>query len=402
MWTPLLLLAAASPVDQDNGLRGSICPIGDVDEDGAGDFVLARRGWGPVETFVAPGPEYGGPGIAWIVSSKGGDVLHTLEPKAADARFGRLIEAAGDLDGDGKGDVWIGGSSQVWAYSGTGEMLRGLKPPTHAHSFGQAFASGGDRDGDGVPDLAVYYTTKGVAHAALYSGKSGDLLDSVEVPAGQPALSLVSDLDGDDHADLAMIVGADEEHETAGLVVIGSKGERVLRGALPRKDSFHPWGVRDVGDVNEDGKVDLAASLINERVSVFSGADGSLLFDHNYAGGYMEGEGAMVEAGFDLDGDGVPDYLITGNEDGFDCDPGFVAVISGKTGEALRSIDYRYDNGNCGPGVDACAVGDVNGDGTVDFAFHVPRHRQVQVVSGKDFAVALTAVELREAPFLVK
>jgi hypothetical protein len=86
----------------------------------------------------------------------------------------------------------------------------------------------------------------------------------------------------------------------------------------------------------------------------------------------------------DLDGDGIPEWLVGSNED---VEPFFVSgglsLVSGKTGKLLREIGYSFDFG-----FDVCALGDVDGDGSPDFAEFVAAKfagsdSAVRVLSGR-------------------
>lgn len=97
--------------------------------------------------------------------------LDAFEPQP-NARFGNRMTSAGDLDGDGVGDVWISSyqwdqgplsdAGRLWAVSGrTRALLYTIASPEPQGStspfagFGWAISSLGDIDGDGVDDLVV-------------------------------------------------------------------------------------------------------------------------------------------------------------------------------------------------------------------------------------------------------
>jgi hypothetical protein len=412
----LALAGALVPLDQVNDLRCSVCRVGDVDGDGVADFALARRGWGPTETFVEPGPELGGPGVVWIVSSKTGQPLKVLKPEADDPSFGRALEAIGDLDGDRQADLLVAGSKVVWAYSSaTGEVLHAWRWPRPSKDFGLSLSAGGDVDGDSVDDVAIFLRERAadgdISIVAIYSGKTGKWIrDFVGLAAhgshvdlGErellPALALVPDRDGDARADLALVVARGGDEPEPALLVVSSRDGAVLHRARLADTDTRPWLIRDLGDVDGDGKPEILASFLSVRVAVLSGADGSLVHEHDYRGAYENGEGSSLSNVGDLDGDGAADYLVAANEDGLDCDPGFACVFSGKSGKILRSQVFEYHDKACGAGVDACAIGDVDGDAIRDFVLHMPRLREVRVVSGVEFWTVLTRIDLRVAPF---
>ena len=92
----------------------------------------------------------------------------------AESRFGDRMKSAGDLDGDGVGDVWIGvyqydlgmlaNAGRVYAVSGRDRSLlyriespepQGQPGPGGFFGFGWSISNLGDVDGDGVNDLVV-------------------------------------------------------------------------------------------------------------------------------------------------------------------------------------------------------------------------------------------------------
>jgi hypothetical protein len=114
------------------------------------------------------------------------------------------------------------------------------------------------------------------------------------------------------------------------------------------------------GDVNGDGYPDIITGAGfggAPEVKVFSGKDGSLLYDFMAYSPHFLG-GVRVAAG-DVNGDGLADIVTAA---GWGGGPQ-VEVFSGKDGSLLRSF-YAYDRAFSG-GV-YVAAGDVNGDGYAD------------------------------------
>jgi hypothetical protein len=262
-------------------------------------------------------------------------------------------------------------------------------------------------DGDSVPDVAIYLQEQSTSGktpvVAVYSGRTGEPIRSYAATSAgdshvdlgervlQPAFALVGDRDGDGRADLALVVASGGDESMPALLVVSSRDGAVLYRAQLEQSDSSPWLIRELGDVDGDEKPELLASFVNVRVVVLSGDDGSLLREFSYVGGYLNGEGTGLSVVDDLDGDGASDYLIAANEDGFDCDPGFAFVYSGRSGKLLVGRHFTLD-GSCGAGVDACAIGDVDGDSVTDFVLHMPRLREAWVASGAEFSKVLTKV----------
>jgi hypothetical protein len=138
------------------GLGQSVAGVGDVNGDGRPDVAVCA----PVKDFN---------GAVLVISGADGSLLYEI---ADELFFGELFGiglcAAGDVDGDGVGDI-VAGTSQpnpplgagakagyLGVYSGsTGALLHVLMGAADFDLFGQSVASAGDVDGDGLPELVV-------------------------------------------------------------------------------------------------------------------------------------------------------------------------------------------------------------------------------------------------------
>jgi hypothetical protein len=190
----------------------------------------------------------------------------------------------------------------------------------------------------------------------------------------------VDDLDGDGVLDF--VIGAPQPVGVLpgyAVVLSGRDGTQLYRfNGIAAGDMFG-WAVAGPGDVNGDGVGDIAIGAPNAdpggrgnagMVRVFSGADGSRLYDYTGSvGGEMLGK-ALVGPG-DVNGDGLADLLI-----------GAPGARPGGVQEAGRCYLYAsregllqvFDGGTAigGLGSSLAAIGDVNGDGYADLAIGAP------------------------------
>ena len=165
-----LLLVIAAPAAAQSALRLSLIgenpgdefgtaldSAGDVNGDGYGDVIVgAPFGYASL----------GHPGGATIYSGADGSVLQVLVGTAPNQFFGLGVTSAGDVDGDGVRDAFVGmsgnGSTGMGPGGGarvvsgtTGAILHTFAGTTANDGFGQTVVRLGDVNGDGVPDLVV-------------------------------------------------------------------------------------------------------------------------------------------------------------------------------------------------------------------------------------------------------
>jgi hypothetical protein len=146
----------------------NLARVGDVDRDGADDFVFTVFTSGRVGTVL-------------LISGRSGSILRQVFGTASD--WGHALAPCGDMDLDGVPDFLVGsdaGPGYVAAISGrTGNALHGWVEPNVGSFFGYTIASDGiDLDRDGVPDVLVgapNESNAGAGDGALYafSGRTG-------------------------------------------------------------------------------------------------------------------------------------------------------------------------------------------------------------------------------------
>lgn len=162
---------------------------GDVDDDGVPDIAVTA-------------PEVGGtPAAVVIESGRDRSILWTFTQQVAGDGFGWRVAEAGDVDGDGHGDVVVRSRTEAVVYSGrTGGVLHtiAVSMPLHLAEF-EARTPLGDIDGDGFDDLAL--------NAGLYSGASGAPISVNPQPVMGPIVYAgIGDLNADGQADFAEAV----------------------------------------------------------------------------------------------------------------------------------------------------------------------------------------------------
>ena len=268
--------------DQVNALFGwSVGTAGDVNGDGFDDVVVG-----------APSDDNGqaneGRAFAYLGSASGLSFTPgwAAESDQALALFGTSVGTAGDVNGDGFGDVIVGAplyangqpeEGRAFVYHGSASGLSTTADwTTEADQgrarFGQSVGTAGDVNGDGYSDVIVgaYRYDHGQVdegRAFVYQG-SATGLSTASSWTGESdqaiayygwSLGTAGDIDGDGFDDV--IVGAyaydsGQTNEGRAFVYRGSVTGLRHRARLFEQNqasAFYGWSVGNAGDVNGDG-----------------------------------------------------------------------------------------------------------------------------------------------------
>jgi hypothetical protein len=321
----------------------AVAYAGDLNADGFADVVAGAPLAAPGALFQA------GQASVYFGSAAGDAVADGVIDGTLGALLGSVVGPAGDVDADGYADLYVSAPGLESAFlfrGGPGAALDTTADATLAGTPGSSFGvdvgvAAGDLNGDGFGDLAaggpgddtagtdagrvdVWLGGPGafdpVADDAFFGGAPGDAFGSWVDGAG--------DVNGDGFAEL--IVGAasdDGAGADAGraYVYFGGPGgpDAAADGTLDGEAAGDQLGARvaGLGDVNGDGFADVGAGAPASdaggasagRAYVFFGAGGAAL--DAVADGVLTGAAAgdsfaMIGAAGDLDGDGVDDVIV--------------------------------------------------------------------------------------------
>ncbi len=268
---------------------------GDLNGDGFSDAVVRAResAFTPAQLYVY----YGTPaGLAPLPSR----VLQAVTTPGYE--HGYSFGAAGDLDGDGYGDLATGDISVPEQYDDNAGFVHvyrggaggvGATPDTtlaegiRERLVGWALAAGGNFDADPYADLLVTSPQRsfGLGRFEVFPGSATGLsLDTrVEVPNPDPragskmgdAAAMAGDINGDGYCDAVVAQAGQSIPGRRYLVYFGgASGLATAAGqAVSTVESPSHFGraIAGGGDVNGDGYSDLAATVDTGEVQLFLG-----------------------------------------------------------------------------------------------------------------------------------
>ena len=417
-------IAGTSPSDL-SSLDGG----GDVDGDGLDDLLVGQGDYGRALVFLGSTLREGGTleaGDADLIVSRG-----DLSPPY----LGYMVAFVGDVDGDGLDDLAVTGvgpaAGEEWGrlsvvlaadLLAAGELSDddtiGITCPPGHPDFGWSMA-GGDVDGDGAADLLigspweqsspdegssavyVFLASTLLSGQPLSTGDADHVLRSVK-PTVRTAWDVTTaDFDGDERADLVVGTLWDEDLLHGGLEILLSASLE----APPSSTTTPDWAlmpaeagddnagqsVAAIGDIDGDGADEVAVGVPQDdglgpgQAWIIPGQPGATgggemsLSDLGFAlSGQVDGDhfGRQLAGGGDVDGDGIPDLLVSSWGDM----AGQVHVYSGADlragldgGHPRPKAIFDQPHRNSYTGLTIHIIGDIDGDGLNDMAF-LDRH----------------------------
>jgi gliding motility-associated-like protein len=269
--------------------------------------------------------------------------------------------AIGDLDGDGKADLAVAsyGLRKLIIFKNTSAPgAASFAPKMEFDCHGNTkFVTIGDLDADGKADIAVgadYYSIISIYRNTSTPGTINfDTRIALDVGALGPNGISIADLDSDGKMDLAVALDAG-----AKLAVYRNTGSVGTINFATRQDFATSTRARSVsiGDLDGDGKVDVAISNLNNKISTFRNTStvGTISFATRIDFAALTGyEGISIA---DLDADGKAEIISTGS--------GFSVLRNIGSSGNIRFAPYVPAPINAW--LNGITVGDLDGDGKPD------------------------------------
>jgi len=418
----------------------SVAGAGDVNADGFSDVLVGAYQYDNGQTNEGRASLFLGAASGLSASAD-----WTGEPDQAFASYGVCVRSAGDVNGDGYSDWLVGANTfdddqtdegRVFVYAGAsaglaqGASWTSLSDQSDA-SWGASVASAGDVNGDGYGDVlfgASSYSNDLITEgrAFLHLGSAAGLSTSADWMAEGDqggallggSLATAGDVNGDGYSDV--IVGAhgyNGSHVNDGraLLYLGSgSGLSTSPAWTAEGDQVNAQfgiSVATAGDVNGDGYSDvLVGSLYDNgqtdegRAFLYLGSAAGLSTSAAWTV-ESDQEGAvfgrsLATAG-DVNGDGYSDVLVGAYlYDNGETNEGRVLLFLGSAAGLSASVAWTSegDQGGAHFGLSLAPAGDVNGDGYSDVLVGAHQYDNGETNEGRAFLYLGSASGLEASP----
>ncbi|OJY93954.1 MAG: hypothetical protein BGP13_01565 [Sphingobacteriales bacterium 40-81] len=274
--------------------------LGDLDGDGKLDIVVGG------ETTISAFRNISTPGNILIVPS----VVTSVQRSPVSL-------AIGDIDGDGKSDI---AASFYPAESAI--ILRNTSEPG-SFSFAEAISipstPGGrnmllaDIDRDAKPDLIIPNATSHEFLVLNNTSSKGNIIfkSPVKYPGYSHSYMAAGDIDGDGITDLVS-----GDYRGSRMTVLRNNGYGEFEDPVQFDATGNPGGL-SLGDIDGDGKIDIAACLVNVNLGIFKNLSTSGIISLAPKSDYspIQVTGQYLTAIADFNGDGKNDVLVTSPSD---------------------------------------------------------------------------------------
>jgi 6-phosphogluconolactonase (cycloisomerase 2 family) len=343
----------AAKVDFTTGTNPKSVSTGDFDGDGKSDLAIVNATSNSVSVFRN-------------TSSTG--IISFTSKVDFTTGSGPYSVSIGDFDGDGKTDLAIAnnGSNTISVFRNTGSsgiISFAAKVDFTTGNF-PCSVSIGDFDGDGKTDLAVTNYSSNTISVFRNTGDIGTISFATKVDfmtETSPISISTGDLDGDGKTDIGVanysmtsnVSVFRNTSSSGGTISFAAKVDFTTGGSIPRSIS--------IGDLDGNGKLDIAiANAGFTTVSVFrnTGISGTISFASKVD--FLSGETNYSISIGDLDGDGKLDLAVANSN-------ATVSLFKNTGSSGIISFATKVDF-TTGSLPTSISNGDFDGDGKLDLA----------------------------------
>ncbi len=369
-----IFLRDLAPVASETAI-GRVFKTGDLNSDNIEDFIILL--------FQASQQ----PGGTVLMTFHGTTDAPVLVDEATEAELGiqsgvEDIFAAGDVNGDGRGDIGVFESNRQYLFYGTDQGFTASASFSVQHNtfLSTSWSALGDVNGDGYDDMLI---TQAIERAKepivfLYLGSAAGLTQpanwrpKVRFVPEEEHLNYgfysgpVGDVNQDGYDDF-FIYGGDENYS------------RIFYGSASLPDSAgnikmprNAYQLVNAGDIDGNGENDLLSYIPSNQVTsiqTYYGASAGLMSEVTCPTSDEQADrvfpGQQAKSAGDVNGDGAEDLVVgyndfLGNED---FDSGQLSVYFGGPGPKPSPMSYSIQGHEFG---NVFGSGDFNGDGFSD------------------------------------
>ncbi|MBL8008778.1 MAG: FG-GAP repeat protein, partial [Ignavibacteria bacterium] len=350
----------------------SAASAGDVNADGFSDIIIGAYGYG-ANTGRAYFYDY------FMKNEIIPDL--TMTGESSSNYFGTSVSDAGDVNGDGFGDVIAGAygnnsiTGKAYIYYGGSNMDNAadveLTGEAAGNAFGISVSSAGDVNGDGYSDVIAgapgYNSNRGRAYIYFGGSSMNNIADVIMTGLNTNdeigrEVSNSGDLNGDGFSDVA--VSAPFINKV--YIYYGSAS---MNNAADITINMSVSSIAPAGDVNGDGFSDLITGVNisgNGNAYIYYGGENADNISDVTFSGEANGDafGSSVSAG-DINADGFSDVIVGA----FGCNSytGKAYIFTGsEQPDVVPDVTMTGETANNLFGASVSAGGDINGDGFSD------------------------------------
>jgi hypothetical protein len=305
--------------------------------------------------------------------------------------------ATGDFNGDGIPDVVVGNCCDstvgvtVFLSRPDGSMQQGVN---YGSDGSLLFVTVADFNKDGNLDIAAADDGNGVVQ--IFYGKGDGTFTTgptfaTDTTSSEPYDLVAADFNGDGYPDLAVVnyIGS----TNSDVAILLNDGTGNFKPAVPYALSSWAWLGIAAGDLNGDGKLDLAIPLYqgSSVAMLFGNGDGTFQTpETDIALGAFQPQSVAIA---DLNGDKIMDIAVTLDNGGGEDIAVILGTGSGNFGTpALLASSLQNINLNS-PAPEFIKAADIDGDGNLDLVYANNGYATVGILFGQGNGLFYAPVE---------